>query len=103
MGAQGAGGAGVSRGRGSIAMPHLLQKGQLIFINRTVYANEEEFNHVNEPAIFLRKEAVELAGGTYDRWWFIDADGNEDFIQGMDGHVDAPRTVEELFGFKPLL
>ena len=101
MGLEGTGGAGVSRWTGSIAMDMPLQKGQLIFINRTVYADDEEFNHVNEPAIFLRKEVVELAGGAYDRWWFIDAEGNEDFIQGMDGHVDAPRTVEDIFGFKP--
>ena len=81
-----------------------LVEDQLVFIDRTVYGTDgSESVRVNEPVLFKRQEAIELPGGMYDRWWFIDASGNEDFIQGMAGHVDAPRTVEELFGFKPSL
>lgn len=81
-----------------------LIEGQLVFINRTIYADDgTEVKRMNEPVVFKRMEVQELSGGRYCRWWFMDAEGREDFIQGMEEHVEAPHTAEEIFGFRPLI
>ena len=79
-----------------------MRQGQLVFIDRTVWngdvlddaATPEERR--NEPVVFDHEEVLEVAGKPYWRWWFIDVDGNIDFIQGCN----PPKTAEELFSRK---
>ena len=79
-------------------------KGQLVFVTRVVYEDEETMVAVeNEPVIFDHKEELDVGGGEYDRWWFTNAKGELDYVQGPKGFVEPPRTAEEVFGFRPSL
>lgn len=78
-------------------------KNQLVFIDRTVWLSDtESVQRVNEPVLFDCEEDIPIAGHTYTRWWFIDADGSRECVQGFGGEF-RPKTVEEVFGFKPEL
>ena len=80
-------------------------QGQLVFIDRTVWSGDvldgdgQAEERKNEPVLFDHEEVLEVAGKPYWRWWFIDADGNIDFIQGGN----PPKTAEKLFGRRVLV
>lgn len=87
-------------------MKNDLKKGQLVFIARTLTLPEDEsvvMSAGNEPVIYDHEEEIVLNGHTFIQWWFKDADGNDDYVQSVDGGSGAPRTVEEVFGFRPLI
>lgn len=79
-----------------------LKKGQLVFVKRVIWQNEdEEMVMTNAPVIYDHAEETTLNDHRFIKWWFRDADGSLDYVEGTEDHDNAPCTVEEVFGFIP--
>ena len=76
-------------------------KDQLLFVDRTVwYSETESVERINEPVLFDHEEDFSVSEHVYTKWWFIDANGSRDYVQGFKDACSL-KTVEDVFDFKP--